>query len=213
MKKSFLSLCLLLIGAGVFAFDGKIKIAYKQFGSSTDKYSFTWNLSGSKLCLQIEMKTKDVNTLTTFIPDIAKKQLISFEKLNNPEKIFFQIPLADIKSESGNIKAELTGDKKMISGFECEKLLVTSERQTTEAWVTRAIEEDWKSFAPFFQSADEIQGLAKLGVKAFPLQVTSRNEIGVIVSSSEIDAIQKETPANEVFEVPASYKLYTAAKN
>jgi hypothetical protein len=206
MMKKILAVALVLLSVSVSAFEGKIKVKFGTYNGSSEKFDFTWFVSENKL--SIEMLVSGTENVTCIIPDLGSKKLLTYNKSNQSDKRYMAIPINISTEDANDIQVAVTEQTKKILGYDCKKIIVTTESQITEAWVTYDIAVDWKPYAAFFKTSDEIQGLAKAGIRAFPLQATTVDKAGQTVNSFVAELVQQEKVAKNAFSVPSDFEEY-----
>ncbi len=201
------TIILVFISISSFAFEGSVKVRYKQFNGTNDKYDFVWNFKDAKCALTMSMLNAETTAKTTFIPDLANKQLLIYTQ--DPaatEKFYYTVPVTDISGNTVKAASQATGQKKDIAGTSCEQYIFKSESGTCEAWIATSIPVDWKPLATFFKTATAIQAMAANGIVGFPMEVVDKNEQGLIIESSQTAEYNTAKQADAVFTIPSDYK-------
>ncbi len=205
--RNFSTIILVFITISSFAFEGTVKVRYKQFNGTNDKYDFVWNFKETKCALTMSMIDAEANAKTTFLPDIANKQLLIYtQDPTATDKLFYTISVTDIIGNTGKTSAQATGQKKEIAGVSCEQYIFKTEKGSCEAWIAPSIAIDWKSLATFFKTATAIQAMANHGIVGFPMEVVDKNEQGLIIESSQTVEYNTAKQADTVFSIPTGYK-------
>ena len=211
--KSIVTALLIVFTSSVLAYEGKVTVKYKTYNKVADYYTFVWSFSASKCMLEMNRQTAEKSAPTYFIPDILSGKLFMFAKdPTAKEKNYFAINAADIRGNSGNVTGQATGEKKTINGLECDKFVFQSASETCEAWVAKSITVDWKSYAPFFKTSLEIQGLATMNIIGFPVSVTTKDERGLIVNNYELQSVIPGKVAEAELALPNGYTLFGSPK-
>jgi hypothetical protein len=205
--RKFSTLILVFISLSSFAFEGMVKVQYKQFNGTSDKYDFVWNFKDVKCALSMTLLNGEVAAKTTFIPDIANNQLLIFaQDPSVSEKIFYNIPVTNINGAASKTTMQHTGQIKDIAGVNCEQYIFKSENNTCEVWIAKSISIDWKQLASFFKTSTAIQAMAEHSIVGFPMEVLDKNEQGLIIESSQTTEVATNKQSDAVFVVPSDYK-------
>ena len=205
--RKFSILLLVFISYSSFAFEGTVKVRYKQFNGTSDKYDFVWNFKDAKCALTMSMLNAETSAKTTFLPDLANNQLLIYSQdPTATEKIFYTIPVTNISGNTGKTTSQATGQKKDIAGLSCEQYIFKTETGTCEAWIASNIAVDWKPLAAFFKTATAIQAMATHNIVGFPMEVLDKNEQGLIIESSQTAEYNTTKQADATFIVPSGYK-------
>lgn len=205
--RKFSTIILVLTSLSSFAFEGAVKVRYKQFNGTNDKYDFVWSFKDAKCALTMSMLSTETTVKTTFLPDLANKQLIIYtQDPSATEKIYYTVPVTDVSGNTSKVTSQSTGQKKEIAGVNCEQYIFKSESGTCEAWIAPSIAIDWKSLATFFKTATAIQAMATHGIVGFPMEVVDKNEQGLIIESSQTVEYNTTKQADAAFTIPSGYK-------
>lgn len=205
--RKFSTIILVLTSLSSFAFEGAVKVRYKQFNGTSDKYDFVWNFKGTKCALTMSMLNAEITTKTTFLPDLANKQLLIYSQ--DPaatEKIYYTVPVTDISGNTAKATSQATGQKKEIAGVSCEQYIFKTESGTCEVWIATSITVDWKPLATFFKTATAVQAMATNGIVGFPMEVLDKNEQGLVIESSQTIEYNTTKQADTAFTIPSGYK-------
>jgi Domain of unknown function (DUF4412) len=108
--------------------------------------------------------------------------------------------------ENGNIK--MTGETKVINGFNCEKWVYKDEDGNNgEAWMTKGIKNFFFFNNPMKPRNDEPEWEQKLTKEGyFPMLVISKDSDGNLESKMEVTSIEKKSLDESLFTPPADYK-------
>lgn len=205
LLSSLLLLLLIFSSPITFAqssFEGRIKLQITEDG---EKQLLDYIVKGNKF----RMELKDVEEVGAMIFDTQSKKMM----IVMPEqKMYMEMPF-DISEEESYFEDEtfegkitMTGEKKVIKGYECEKWIVEDEGYTTESWVTDKLGgfmfmdnpmggtgSDWKS---------------KLNAKNFfPMQVNVYKS-GKLVNSIEVVDVQPQKLDNSLFSAPSGFQKF-----
>lgn len=186
--------------------------------NSTANITVTWYVTEANCKMKMEFSDGKVNSVNWFIADVANHQLLTYTEGAVPStatKTFFAIPVQNIKgtTTSSAIKLEKTGVVKTISGFNCERIIASTNQHNTEMWVTKDFSAGFYQFAAFFQSSFELAGLNAEKILGFPLQSSTQDKSGKqLTGYSLISATPTELTAAD-FIVPAEYTSATKGKN
>ena len=193
----------------------------KYFDANTSaNITVTWYVTESNCKMKMEFSDGMANSVNWFIAAAANAQLLTYTEGAVPSgvaKTYFTIPIQNIKGDkvlgTSRVKVQKTGETKSLSGFNCEKLIVTTGQNTTEMWVTKDFSAGFFKFASFFQSSFELAGLSEERIGGFPLQSTTSAIGGKVINSySLISASSSELNATD-FTVPAENQTAEKGKN
>jgi hypothetical protein len=210
--KKIISIALLIISfTALFADKG---IVVTQKFSSTDfpkaSITVTWYVTETQCKMKMDFRDDKVNTTTWFIPDVANGALSSYLE-GGASKIYFSLPASGARpsemTQVFRVNLEKTGETQSVSGMNCEKMLVKTNRNTTEMWVTTDFQPAYYKFAPFFQSSMELLGLSNNNTPGFPLSSVTKDLSGKVISSSELVSVTQTDLNAADFTVPAGYQL------
>lgn len=215
MKKSIISVFTFLMSLCAFAGNGLV--VTQQFSGQGAKPGstvvITWYVSQSQCKMKMEYKDDQLNSVTWFIPDMASGKLLMYAEGDvkaGAQKTYYAVPVADIKASANTnvarVNIEHTGETKVIAGFNCEKMVAKTNKGTTEMWVTTDFKPDFFKFYPFFQSDLALLALNNDGLQGFPVEYTSKDNLGNIISSNTFVSGAGSNLTNADFKVPADYK-------
>ena len=211
MKKTLSTAIFSLLGLALFAGNGLI-VVQKMGGSEANNMgvTMTWYVTNTQCKLKMDLHDDKVNTSNWFIPDLGQGALLSFpESTDGGDKVFYSIPVQSISTKEAapnRIALNKTGETKTISGYVCEKVIVKTNKTITEMWLTKEFKPELYKFANFFQSSYEFKGLGEESLEGFPMESTTRDLGGKVISSlSFVSATSADLKAED-FMVPADYK-------
>lgn len=206
----------IVLAAFIQLFAGKgITVTQKYSGpdSKNASVNVTWVVSETQCKMKMNFQDADVNTNTTFIPNLNTGKLITYTESDLPAnmpKVYFELPVQNIKPVSemnaSRVSVTRTGETKNISGFKCEKLVVKTNRNTTEMWVTTDFNTNYYKFYPFFQNSFALMGLSEESIQGFPLESVTKDNGGNVVSSYELVSASLTEINGSEFNAPADYK-------
>ena len=152
--------------------------------------------------LQVEMSSMGVFK-TTFISDPSKKNIVQMVKFMDIENAYIETESELIEENKGyQLKLEETKETKLIAGYKCKKVIVSflNEPTTTfEAYYTNELGTDSiNMLGPYKQIKGMLMQyrLKKLGLE---MSFTAKS-------------VKKETISNDIFEIPAVYKIVNRAE-
>ena len=212
MKKIFSILFAVAVSTGLFASQGMvITQTYTDASNSQAKITVTWYISQTQCKLEMAYADGKVNSTTYFIPDAASASLLTYSDGAAPgagQKNYFTIPVQNIKGNAdvSRVNVTHTGETKTLGGILCEKVIIKTNRSTTEMWLTKDFKPDFYKFSPYFQSSIELLGLNQDGLQGVPLESVTKDNGGVVISSyTFVSARNAELSAGD-FTVPAEFK-------
>jgi hypothetical protein len=205
MKKILIVAFLSTLNIMAFAFEGIIK--QELLDVNSNKLSqLTWYIKGQDIKL---VMTSDGYTFT-FIPNLQTNTLAMFgdKPDENGDILYVEVYSNDIKTSigalvvanqsSGNYKGETSG---------LVKFSQNGNNHVVE--YLPSIDVDLSKFASLFKESVEVQVIASLGVKGFPISnklIVGKGEKTVLSTKS----IVKESISATQFSIPSSYKKFSA---
>jgi len=212
MKKIFSVFFAVALSTGLFASNGMvITQTFKDAGNGGASVTVTWYVSQTQCKLKMAYADDKVNTTTYFIPDAASGTLLTYSDGTAPgaqQKNYFSIPVQNIKSNADvtRVNVTRTGETKTLGGMLCEKVIIKTNRSITEMWLTTDFKPDFYKFSPFFQSSIELLGLNQDGIQGVPLESTTKDNAGTVISSYTLVSAQNTELNAGDFTVPSDYK-------
>ncbi len=212
MKKLFIAQLLFIISTSLFAGKGYL-ITQKYLGQSKSNITVTWYVTDVDCKLKMVFGDGTVNSTTYFIPDTKRSVILTYNDGAVPagvQRSYFIIPVEKIQqgkeSDVSRITVTQTGETKTIGGLKCEKVMVRTNRNETEVWLSKDFKPQFYKFATYFRDNLALAGLNEEHLKGFPMEYTTKDLEGKVISSYQfISAEQKDLNETD-FTVPAEYK-------
>ncbi len=212
MKKIFAIVCsFVLISTGAFASKGLvITQKYTDASGKGATVTVTWYVSQAQCKLKMAYADDKVNSNNYFIPDAAGGKLLMYSDGVVPgagQKRYFSVQVQDIKSgiDVSRVTVNKTGETKTIAGIVCEKVVIKTNRSTTEMWITRDFKADFYKFYPFFQSSYELMGLSQESIQGVPLESVTTDNSGAVINSYQLVSATSADLNPTDFTVPSEY--------
>lgn len=214
MKKTTVIAFLTLSLYSVFAGQGYVvKQQYTGSGANGAVVQVTWYITETQCKLKMEFADAKVNTVTWFIPSVQSNSLLTYTEGNVPagvEKAYYTIPVSTVQADksmnASRITVSKTGETKNISGILCEKVIIKTNKSTTEMWLTKDFKADFYRYFPYFQNSFELIGLFEEKIQGFPLLSTTKDNSGNVLASYQLITITPTELQDADFTVPADYK-------
>ena len=211
MKNLFSLIFSLMVSAALFAGKGIVVSQKYNNPDIRGNVTMTWYVSETQCKLKMDFQSADVNTSTWFIPDLTSGRLISFGEGPVPAglpKTYYSIPVQNVKSTNSvsRVSINRTGETKTISGMVCEKIVVKTNRNITEMWITTDFKTDLYKYSAFFQNSYELMGLSEESIQGFPLESVTKDNAGKVISSLELASAMQSDLSSKDFTIPADYK-------
>ena len=195
-------------------FAGKGLVVNQKYFDANAKgatVNVTWYVTETQCKMKMEYRDAKVNTVNWFIPNAEGHNLLTYTEGAVPsgvQKAFYTIPVESIKTDLNvsRITVNRTGETKSVSGMLCEKIIIKTNRATTEMWVTKDFKSDFYKFYPYFQNSYELLGLNEENIQGFPLSSVTKDNSGKVISSSELISSIATNLAESDFNVPSEYK-------
>lgn len=201
-----------------FAWQGTFKQKYTSTTNQGSSVTVTWYVTDTDCKMQMDFDGQDIKSTTFFLPDLKGNQLLTYtlggitnQKSADTTKKYFAIPLNIIQQNANTgvsrVSVVKTGETKVIQGMNCEKVLVKTNLNETEMWVSKDFQPQFYKFYSCFRSSFEIMGLYEEKMNGFPVSSVTRDLSGKVVSSYEILSVQAQELTSKDFTVPAGYSL------
>lgn len=189
-------------GVAQTPFEGKIKIKISEEGKT---HLMDYLIKGEK----IRFELNDVDGVGAMIFDAqSKKMMIVMPQ----QQMYMEMPLDDtaensyFEDESFEDKLTMTGEKKVIKGYECEKWIVEDEDFTTESWITDKLGGFMFMGNPMGENGSDWK--SKLTAKNFfPMQVNVYKS-GKLVNTIEVVDVNPQNLDNSLFSVPSGFQKF-----
>jgi hypothetical protein len=195
------------VTSGVVTYDMEMKSDNEQMQMQLDM------MSGGKMVMTFDkenFKTEMSNSMMvqkTVFDDSKKSGVMLMEMMGMKTAIPMTEEELTVKNEKEKGNQEkttytITDEKKTIAGYECTKVIATSEEGETIMWVTKKIQP--KTTKTTFTS-DKVDG--------FPLVIETKSTRGgmpmtvILTATSVKENIKEKEPFN--LEVPKGYKTMT----
>jgi len=212
MKKIFSIVIALVLTTGLFASKGLVVVQkYTDASTKGATITVTWSVSETQCKMAMRYTDGKINSTSYFVPDATKAQLLTYSDGSAPgatEKRYFPVAVQNIKSsiDVSRVSVNRTGEFKTISGMACEKVVVKTNRSTTEMWITKDFKADLYKFYPYFQSSYELLGLNQESMQGVPLESVTKDNGGAVISSFELVSATNTDMSAGDFNVPSEYK-------
>lgn len=198
----------------MLAFQGEIVLNYSNFNAGdmkVDKVTWTFKDNQSKMSMVMTDASGKVAS-SSFIPQKSSESLLIYSNTSaaDGKNYYYQVPLNKIEdTKKSDYRAEKTSESKVILGYTCTKYLVYSSSTITEMWVASSIDVNYGTWANFYKTNAEMQGLKLLGIVGFPLESTTKSLAGNIIFQYTTSSVLSKTLDDKEFQVPANYVLAT----
>lgn len=207
MRKLFLALSFSVASICAFAWEGTIVQKYSAPGSNA--ITMTWYVTDNDCKMKMDFADGNVNTSTFFIPDLATSKLITYAEGGTQKKVFYTIPVAGIEPSkdmnASRVTVERTTETKAIGGLNCEKLIVKTNKNVTEMWVTKDFKPNFYKFFPYFRSSFELMGLYEDRIQGFPMSSVTKDLSGAVVAQNTFVSATSADLTDKDFKVPDGY--------
>jgi hypothetical protein len=218
MNRILMSAFFLLASIHCFAWQGTFKQKYTSATNKGTSVTVTWYVTDTDCKMQMDFEGQDIKSTTFFLPDLKGSQLLTYTvggvtnvKFPDTTKKYFAIPLNIIQQNANlgvsRVNVIKTGETKVIQGMNCEKVLVKTNLNETEMWVSKDFQPQFYKFYSCFRSSFEIMGLYEEKMLGFPVQSVTKDLSGQVISSYDILSIQAQELTSKDFTVPTEYKL------
>ena len=159
---------------------------------------------GSEFLMRYDLDFNGTLTRTEYLVNTQTGDSYLKSKVNGKD---FAVKLTEkeLSGTIGLVNINRTDDKKTVGGFNCELLKIQHrDGSTTEAWITEESGFDMSEFAHFIKDDAASSALKKLGIKACPIQSTTKDKNGVETYSFTVTEIQRTAVDKELFKVPTT---------
>lgn len=198
------------------AFNGEITLNYTSFNGGDFKIErvlWTFADSNAKMTLSMQNIDNGVQSVSSFIPDLQSTDLLIYSNLPSGDgKLhYYSVDVNKIQAERPNdYRIEKSIETKSIAGYMCTKYIIYGAGTTTETWVTDQIDVPFYSFAPYFKSNTEMQGLAQQKIIGFPMESKTMSAAGNILFQYTVSSVKPKAVEASEFLIPAGYTLAKA---
>jgi hypothetical protein len=211
MKKILIIALSITYSLGLFAGNGYV--ITQKYNDATNKnatVSVTWYVSETKCKLKMDFADDKVKTTSYFIPDLASGKMFTYSDGVVPgasQKRYYTIPVQSVTSNINvsRVSINQTDETKTIAGMTCQKIIIKTNKTTTEMWVTKDFKADFYKYAAFFQNSYELIGLSQESIQGFPLESVTKDNAGTIINSYELVSASSNEFNDADFSVPADY--------
>lgn len=137
---------------------------------------------------------------------------VSLKMLSCSAQMYIDVPVAK-ESDKPKVKIDRTGEKKMISGIECElmKVVNTSNYSNFEFWIS---EGDYSFFIPMLKVLNRNDNIAlawlssMMGSSYFPFEGIEYSSTGKELTKLEVIEMKEKELESDLFEIPANYSIF-----
>ncbi|MES2621734.1 MAG: DUF4412 domain-containing protein [Bacteroidota bacterium] len=186
---------------------------YESADSKGQNITVSWYVTSQQCKMKMEFSDAKVNTVSWFIADMQQNKLLTYAEGSVPsgaQKAFFAIPVQNIKADktsgTARVSAQATGETKSVSGLLCEKVLVKTNKNITEMWVSKDFKPAFYKFYPFFQNSIELMALSEEKIQGFPVSSQTKDISGQVTASYQLLSAQSIELSEADFKVPSEYK-------
>jgi hypothetical protein len=179
-------------------FCGTISLAITKGGQTGPAKMF---VCGDDFLVRYNLQSKEGNTTTDFIGNLATKK--SYLRTNvGGSDYTMEVKDSDISGAVEVANTTLTGEKKVVNGFNCELLKVLgADGSLTEAWISNISGLDFGRFSKFLKEDAASAALVKMGLKAVPIKATTKDKNGFENYSFQITVIEAGRVEKSTFDV------------
>ena len=212
MKKILLIVFAIAISTGLFAGKGLVVTQkYTDAASKGATISVTWYVTETQCKMKMSYADDKLNSTTWFIPDVAGSKLLTYSDGQVPGATgnrYFTVPVQSIGSgiAVSRVNVSQTGETKTIGGILCQKVVVKTNKSTTEMWITQDFKANFYKFYPFFQSSYELLALSQEGLQGVPLESVTKDLSGTVINSYQLVSASNSDLSTGDFTVPAGYQ-------
>ena len=192
---------------------------YTSTANPSANITVTWYIAEGKCKMKMEYSDKTMTTSTVFIPDAASGAILTYAEGAAPagqKQYYYSVPLnsvdASATAKAGRVRVVKSGETKTISGFVCEKVMVYTSDTETEMWVTKDFQPSFYQFYKYFRNDFALLGLNEDAMKGVPMQITTKDLSGNVLTSATPTAASKQNLSDDTFKVPAGYELAVPAQ-
>lgn len=223
MKNIFilvLSLSTLFIHAqnSVEPFEGVLKVT----NSSTPELISSFYVKGNNVASYFGSEDKKDKNNQRFIINSKLQTEIALKKINGKKKavkskrVALNLPqeYKDSQKALGVNKFNKTGEKKEIQGYNCEKVVVSNNKYSLTAWVTKDVSVTLKNTHPFNTNGMDLifAAASYQGVQNGLVMEANKINTASGKSTTYKTTIEKKKIKQKEFEVPSGYELVDNTK-
>ncbi len=195
-------------------FEGVITYELKA-DDKAKKNTLTFKVKNNKVRIEVEEEGSDVSEGgATILIDMANGEYVTMIEKDG-QKMAMAFSLDEFKNMMANIqddeaeesdgtKVDLTDETKKINGYECRKVVMTSDKMKNEAWITQAIDLDFTKLFPVFETTDK-WGRYTDAYEGFVMKVHSK-DLQTKKEYSYVASVNEKSLDDDLFNVPSSYQ-------
>ena len=206
------------------AYTGSFLLTFQSSSQDNNDFPMLWNIEPAKegghmaMEIQDDMIKKGVSKRVLFdMKDSTWTMLMEFNKVKQGSRIHAADMFREKKKSKINIEAHSTNIKKLIDGYNCNKIIIDTDKYHSEIWVTDKIDfnlgkiylllshcgmmneyvrkGDWFLFETKKQMILEVTSKSKLTGDAYTLQITD-------IHPKEINPHFFETNGFRISDIP-----------
>lgn len=212
MKSLTKYLSALLIGiisfGSLYAFEGEVELTYSMYNNSAVDMTCIWKIKDEQVAFDMIFAANDGVHHTTFIPTKVDNTAVLFsdQPVNDGNYVYSVLNASTIaRVYKGEVEVSKTEETQEISGFDCQKIIVKYDGRTTETWIATEIDIALYEYNNFFKDMMEVQGLAQLQMKGFPLSSVTMDAAGNVMTSYTPNSINEKEIEDAAYEIPSGY--------
>ncbi len=185
-----------LFSFGQQNFEGIVKM--HQETSAGIAYDITWYIKKDKIAFEVKTVSDNSSLKMRFVPQPQKDNMLMI--INNSEKK--EIASRDISGDIdlSNATVSSNGTRESPEFGEIELLTIKTQDMTTEVEVVKAIDVDLSKYAAFLKNDYGIQALIQSKQIGFPLNSTTKDQNGVIISKTTLQSIKRQKVSDQYFQ-------------
>lgn len=181
-------------------FEGKISM--KVF--SDESMDMDYLVKGDNI--RIEIKENDGGYQGSFIYNGSDNKMLI---IMPEQKMYMEIPLGDMydsddyEGTEEDVDINVTGETKMINGYNCEKWIIKNEDEEVEVWMAKGLGGFFMFQNPMDHSPKSAwQSKLKAG-NYFPMQVVENKKVVM-----EVTSVDKKALKDDLFTVPKDFQKF-----
>lgn len=202
MHKLFGGFILLLIGLLPLQgqnFEGVIKM--EQEGEAGMRYQLNWYIKKDQIAFEVQTKSDPNSLKMRFVPQPQKNSMlmvIQSEEGQSKKEISSRDIQADLGLSNAVIKSEKV--RKSVEFGQLYTLNIETDKFNTEVELVKEIDVDLKKYAAYLKNDYGIQALIQTGEKGFPLNSTTYDKYGKLISKTKVLSIVRQKVDDKYFQ-------------
>ena len=203
MKRYFFLLLVLVLPMSLLGqtFSGTFLTEFEDF-TKKEKGTILWSVQGDLLAMETEMKQEDKTYQFRTVLN-AINNTLSIETKTADGVFYHQFSSKDLQDDPDAKSVVLTpaNERKPLHGVSCRKMIASATNHTSEIWVAENYDFRVSKFGELLKSPYGFPGLIEKSVKGFPMEITTRDNVGKIIFTMKVTEVKTGKVDKKQFEM------------